>query len=139
MIETKDADLTAQESSQPILDHVVDGKKAWLRADIQRDDWFFKLPPECLDELRALLPELRRQKRRIDEIDAGGFALPACRAFMKRVQSALDDGVRFAVVDRLPMDELTDDEAYALYWILSWLPRAAGAAEADRHDDLQGP
>ena len=119
MVETKDDDLKPQESTQRILDDVVGGKKAWLRADIQREDWFFELPPECLAELKRVLPDLRRQKTRIEQIDAGGYALPACRAFMRRVQSALDDGVRFAVVDRLPMDDLTDDEAQALYWILS--------------------
>ena len=101
------------------LEHTVSGKKAWVRADIRRDDWFFELDSQCLDELRAIVPQLRSDARPVHEIDASPFALPACRALMKRVQSALDDGVRFAVVDRLPMDELTDDEAQSLYWILS--------------------
>ena len=44
---------------------------------------------------------------------------------MHRVRAALDDGVRFAVVDRLPVDEITANEATALYWILSSIiPRA---------------
>ena len=103
----------------PILDHTVAGKKAWVRADIRRDDWFFTLTPECLAELRGLLPGLRSGRKPVEQIDTSSLALPACRALMKRVQTALDDGVRFAVVDRLPMDELADEEAEALYWILS--------------------
>ena len=123
-----------------ILDHIVEGKKAWVRADIRRDDWFFELTPECLAELRAILPELRTDRKPVDQIDPSDYALPACRAFMKRVQSALDDGVRFAVVDRLPMDELTDDKAQALYWILSSLiarpvhQKLAGAMTYKVHD-----
>ena len=102
-----------------ILDHIVGGKKAWLRSDIRREDWFFSLSPECLAELRGILPGLRMERKPVDQIDAARFALPACRALMREVQSALDDGVRFAVVDRLPMDELDDEDAEALYWILS--------------------
>jgi hypothetical protein len=36
---------------------------------------------------------------------------------MREVKTVLDDGVRFALVDRLPMDELTEHQANALYWI----------------------
>ena len=38
---------------------------------------------------------------------------------MRSVRAALDEGVRFAVVDRLPLDELSDDEGRALHWLLS--------------------
>jgi hypothetical protein len=107
-------------SAQPI-DHIVDGKKAWVRADIERDDWLFRLSPAGLSELRATIVELRANPRPVEQIDSVHFALPACRELMRRVKSALDDGVRFAVVDRLPMDEISDDEAKALYWILSSL------------------
>ncbi len=114
-------DTMATLTSQQILDHVVSGKKAWTRSDIRHDDWFFTLTPPCLAELRALLPELRIGNEPLEQLDAARHPLPECRAFMKRVQSALDDGVRFAVVDRLPMEALSDDEARALYWILSSL------------------
>jgi hypothetical protein len=121
MSETRHDDVAVQESSPQTLDHIVDGARAWVRADVRRDDWFFKLTPECLSELRAILPGLRKERQAIEQIDAARFPLPACRAFMMGVQSALDDGVRFAVVDRLPMDELSDEEAESLYWILSSL------------------
>jgi len=112
-------EMNVRDSSRQILDHIVAGKKAWVRKDIRREDWSFKLTPECLSELRAILPQLCREKKPPEQIDADRLALPATRVFMKQVQSALDDGVRFAVVDRLPMDELTDDEAQMLYWVLS--------------------
>lgn len=103
------------------IDHVVDGKKAWVRADIKREDWFFALTPACLAELKGVLADLARAPRPPEATDPAQFALPACRAFMRGVQSALDDGVRFAVVDRLPIDEIGDDAAKTLYWILSSL------------------
>ncbi|MEO8443161.1 MAG: TauD/TfdA family dioxygenase [Betaproteobacteria bacterium] len=103
------------------IDHVVVGKKAWMRADITRDDWLFRLTPDCRDELNAIVADLRRKPQPAEQIDAAQLPIPACRALMRRVQAALDDGVRFAVVDRLPMDDISDGEAKALYWILSSL------------------
>ncbi len=107
------------QSAQRMLDQIVAGKQAWVRADIQRDDWFFKLPAECLAELLAVLPQLNGRLNPVEQIDASRHALPACRAFMRRVQVALDDGVRFAVIDRLPLDDISSDETQVLYWILS--------------------
>lgn len=113
--------MNATNPSVQTIDHVVAGKKAWVRGDIQRDDWLFRLTPDCLSELQQILVELRANPRPAEQIDPARFAIPACRALMRHVQAALDEGVRFAVVDRLPMDEITDDEAKALYWILSSL------------------
>lgn len=101
-----------------MLERPVSGRQAWVRNDIRRDEWLLELPGDCLAELRTLLPELRSDFA-VEAIDARRFDLPACRAFMRKVKGVLDDGVRFAVVDRLPMDELTEHQAHALYWILS--------------------
>ncbi len=111
--------MNAPYSPPQMIDHIVEGRKAWLRADIQRDDWFLKLTPECLGELQGVVAQLRAHPCKPEQIDPAQYALPACRAFMRRVRNVLDEGVRFAVVDRLPMDEISDDEAKALYWILS--------------------
>ncbi len=113
--------MNATNPSVPTIDHVVAGKKAWVRGDIQRDDWLFRLTPDCLSELQQILVELRAHPRPAEQIDPARFAIPACRALMRHVQAALDEGVRFAVVDRLPLDQVNDDEAKALYWILSLL------------------
>lgn len=121
MIETEHNKLNANGPSKVALDHIIQGKNAWVRADIKRDDWFFRLSPECLRELKAIVHELRTGSGPVEQIDAGRFQMPACREFMKRVRAALDDGVRFAVVDRLPIDEMSDAEAKAVYWILSSL------------------
>lgn len=103
----------------PMIERLVEGRKAWARADIQRDDWFLKLTPECLGELHGIVAELRAHPCQPEQIDPAQYAMPACRALMRRVRHVLDEGVCFAVVDRLPMDEISDDEAKALYWILS--------------------
>jgi hypothetical protein len=102
-----------------MLDHVVDGKRAWVGAGIQKADWFFQLSPQELSEIGAAVAKLRRDSLPIERLTPGHFDMPACRDLMRKVRLALDEGVRFAVVDRLPVDDMTDDEARALHWLLS--------------------
>lgn len=113
--------MNARTPSPQTIDQTVEGGKAWVRADIKRDDWFMPLTPACLAELHAIVAELRAHPVAAEHIDVSRYAMPACRAFMRSVRAVLDDGVRFAVVDRLPMDEISDNEAKSLYWILSSL------------------
>jgi alpha-ketoglutarate-dependent taurine dioxygenase len=50
---------------------------------------------------------------------------------MHRVRAMLDDGIRFAVLDRLPMDEMSRDESTMLYWLLASLVARPVAQKRD--------
>ena len=47
------------------------------------------------------------------------FELAACRVLATRMRNALTEGVSFAVVDRIPLEGITLEEAKALYWLFS--------------------
>ncbi len=111
--------MKREDASARVLDHVVDGKRAWVRADIKEEDWLFRLSPECMAELRTTAATLGPHPGPAEKIDQARFALPACRRLMADVRKVLDDGVRFAIVDRLPLDEFGNETGRALYWILS--------------------
>src|SRR5579884_2893669 len=101
-----------------MLDRAIEGNSAWRRRDVRPEDYRISLSPACHDELRRVADEMRRFPlptivRHPDEFD-----LPQCRATMAAVRDVLDRGVRFAVLDRLPLDEL-GAEAVAVYWLLS--------------------
>ena len=102
-----------------MLDHIVGGKQAWAGADIQKADWFFRLSAQCLLEIRAAVAKLRCGWLPIERLTPGQFEMPACRDLMLGVRAVLNEGVGFAVVDRLPLDDLSDDEGRALHWLLS--------------------
>src|SRR5260221_10594189 len=104
-----------------MLDHIIEGREAWVGADLRRSDWLLALPAECLAELDAVVTTLRRNPLPAIALRPEDFALPACRGFTDRVRAALDDGARFAVIDRLPVERLSRDEAVTLYWLLSSL------------------
>jgi alpha-ketoglutarate-dependent taurine dioxygenase len=95
--------------------------QAWTRNTILPADWTVPLPSVALDELHAVLTELRRAPLPTFLLDPADFALDACRAAMEEVRRVTRDGPMFAVLDRLPMTEMSRDEAVQLYWLLSSL------------------
>lgn len=97
----------------------IQGASAWRRGDLREDDYRVELSPACLDEVRCAADEMCRFPlpivlRRPDEFD-----MPDCAAAMARVRGMLDRGRRFALVDRLPVGEIGDDNARAVYWLLA--------------------
>jgi hypothetical protein len=101
------------------LTNPIDGPSAWRRSDLRTEDYRTRLSAACLDEIRRAADELRAFPlptivRLPDEFD-----LPHCQAAMAEVRRILDDGVRFAIVDHLPLDEIDAEAAIAVYWLLS--------------------
>ena len=95
--------------------------QAWTRDTIEPVDWTVPLPAAALAELRTVLSELRRAPLPTFLLDPADFALDACRATMNEVRRVTQTGPMFAVLDRLPMAEISRDEAIQLYWLLSSL------------------
>jgi hypothetical protein len=114
-----------------MLTRIIEGRAAWQQADLRETDWKFALSADCLAELDAVTAWLRRNTVPTIALRPDDFSLDACRAFMRRVKTVLDDGVRFAVIDRLPAERISRDEATALYWLLSSLMSRPVAQKLD--------
>jgi Taurine catabolism dioxygenase TauD, TfdA family len=97
----------------------IEGPSAWVRADIHDEDWRVELDARCLDEIRRTVDALRAYPLPAVVLGPDDYAMPACRAAMARAKTILASGVRFAIVDRLPLDEMSIAEATAIYWLLS--------------------
>ena len=104
-----------------IMQAAFTGPQAWRRETLQPSDWTVPIPAECLAELHAALAAFRGNRLPMFLISPEQFELAACRALMGRVKRMLDDGIMFAVLDRLPMDEMDRDESAILYWLLASL------------------
>jgi alpha-ketoglutarate-dependent taurine dioxygenase len=94
---------------------------AWTRDTIAPADWTVTLPDTARAELLAVRDEIRRAPLPTFLLDPKDFALDACRATMDEVRRRTQDGPMFAVLDRLPLAEVTRDEAIQLYWLMSSL------------------
>jgi alpha-ketoglutarate-dependent taurine dioxygenase len=109
------------EAQRAMLRTPIAGPRAWTRDALQPSDWTVPLTPECRAELRGVLARIRRSPLPLLLLSPGDFMLDACRVLMGRVRRMLDDGVMFAVLDRLPIDEMSREEAVKLYWLISSL------------------
>jgi alpha-ketoglutarate-dependent taurine dioxygenase len=104
---------------QTVLDQPISGRQAWTRTDVRDSDYRVVLSDAARRELLDAVQTLRRQPVPLLALRADSLDLPACRAAMEEVRAILTDGLRFALLDRLPIEQLALDEAKALYWILS--------------------
>jgi len=113
--------VTEPRFAAPRLTAPIDGPSAWRRADLRPEDYRVVLSPACLDEIRRAAEKLRRFPLPTIVQDPAEFDLPHCRAAMTEVKRILERGVRFAIVDRLPLEEIGAAEATAIYWVLASL------------------
>lgn len=102
-----------------MLTEPITGSQAWRADDLSAADWQVSLSAACVSELRDVAAHLRARPLPTLLLSPDDYVLAACRDTMTRVRAILDDGVRFAVVGGLPIDEFTADEAKSLFWLLS--------------------
>ncbi len=113
--------MAPEAAAPPMLVHPIVGHQAWTQQDVCANDWLVPLPDDCCAELRAALAKIRRNRLPMLLLESAQFSLGACRELMGRVRRQLDSGIMFAVLDRIPLGEMTGEEATQLYWLLSSL------------------
>ena len=93
-------------------------RRAWLAGEIEESDWLVATTEEMDAEI-ALVADfimanpLQDLQRRVTD-----FSIPHCADAMARMKAMVDDGVGFAVLDRLPMDDFPLDTMVEIYWLL---------------------
>ena len=102
-----------------MIDHRIDGPSAWRAGDIRSEDYRVKLDGPCLDEIRRVAEEIRLYPLPTILRTPADFDMTNCHAAMAEVRRILQHGVRFAVVDRLPVEKLSKHEAETVYWLLA--------------------
>ncbi len=108
-----------QENPVAMLTHRIDGKQAWVRDTLRQSDWLFTLDDACRRELSVVVEDVRANALPLLLLTPDMFELAACRKLAGEARSALNEGASFAVVDRIPLEVITQDEAKILYWLFS--------------------
>ena len=102
----------------PMLTEAVPDHRAWRGPSLAPDRYLVRIPDECVAEMQSVLAELRRAPVPTLLLLPEHFALDACARWMKDVRDRLDEGPGFVVLDRLPLDSMSRQEAVDLYWLL---------------------
>jgi hypothetical protein len=95
--------------------------KAWKRSTLREQDFLFHIPKECARELDNVVKSLRRDPLPTLLLQPEMFSLDSCRALMSHIKHTLTEGVGCAILHQLPMEEISREEAVALYWLLGSL------------------
>jgi hypothetical protein len=90
----------------------------WLASDINPADYLVTLSEDALAEVDRLCEFIRHNplpltQRKLDEL-----TLPACRSVMSQMKLILAEGVGFAELDQLPMDNQPIENLLEVYWVL---------------------
>lgn len=101
-----------------MLTTLVPEPAAWHGPSLPVERYLVPIRAAVQDELAGALAELRRAPVPTLLLEPDHFPLGAVGRFMAEVRLRLDEGPGFVMLDRLPVDAMTRDEAIALYWIL---------------------
>ena len=104
-----------------ILEQDIVGEPAWTRAQLSPRDWEVPIPPAAVDELDAVLDQLRQAPGPVESLRPEAFRLETCAGVMRQVHARLVRGIGMAIVDRLPVERYTVDESRTVAWVLASL------------------
>ncbi len=105
--------------SDTILRHPLDGATAWTAATTTERDWRVPVGAACREEMLGFANFIRRHPLPLLLRRPEHWAMPRTHALIQEVRSRLEMGVGHAVIDRLPLEEMEEAEATALYWVLT--------------------
>jgi len=102
----------------PMLREIDAGPAAWTDKSLPQDAGRFSVTDACLDELREVAKAVEENALPTTVLTHADFDLSSCQALMASVRASLGDGVGFAIIDRLPVEEMRPETAIKLYWLL---------------------
>ena len=97
------------------------GAATWTSATLEESDWLVRIGADVATEITAAAERFRANPLPTIALRTEDFELDASAAMMDAVRQRLDQGVGFTLLDRLPVEDMTLDEANAVYWLLTSL------------------
>ena len=101
-----------------ILDHPLDSPACWAAETLLENDGLIALDADCKAEIDTVAAILASNPLPIEALRISDVDMPACQATMSRARDQLENGIGFAVIDRLPVERLEVDISKKLYWLL---------------------
>ena len=106
-------------SDKKMVGETLKGPLAWAGENIHEKDYKFTLGSDCINEIETVLKHLQAHPLPTIILDPADFQMPHCETLMRSIKRVLDDGCGFALLDRIPTENLKKTEAKAIYWLLS--------------------
>src|SRR5690606_11678142 len=94
---------------------------AWKSADLRTDDWLVELSAAARAELDTIAGALSDHAVDIEDLVPDAFDWPATTEMMTEVARRLRDGIGFALLDRLPVEDWGVPATRCVGWLLTSL------------------
>ena len=124
MTQTSDAELyparVETKTAPPrMLECDASGAMVWTRDSLDADAGIVRLSDDVLAELEGVVSQLRATPLPLLVLSPDDFDLPKARTLMESVRREIQNGLGFALVDRLPVRDWSPEEAKTIYWLLA--------------------
>ena len=104
------------------LNEVIRDERGWnARTAGYADAWTYRLPDACLEELEQSVGEIDTDEGPVTDIVVRDEQFPKCREAIQPMLSALETGLGFLIIDRLPIERHPLRRQQAIYWMFGQL------------------
>ena len=90
----------------------------WLASELKKENWRVSLNSSAIEEVTAMVSQMRQHPLPTLLLKPEQFKIPELENAYRKAKAICDNGVGFAVIDKLPIDEFKIDEIINVYWIL---------------------
>lgn len=104
--------------SQMLTEEVSDAR-AWRLSTV--DDtaaWCYALTRNCLSSLKRVIGEEQHRSQAVTELSYPGSSSSGCGECLQPALNALNSGRGFAIVERVPVEQCSVEEALSMYWMI---------------------
>jgi len=95
---------TAEKAGPVIIERPMTGPTVWRAKDVIHGGWRVPITEDALAELDTMASALARYDDSIEDLRPDAFDWPATTEIMVDIQSRLNQGIGFAVLDGLPVE-----------------------------------
>jgi alpha-ketoglutarate-dependent taurine dioxygenase len=102
-----------------MLDREIQGKIAWKNSQVSEADWLIQVSDDFLEEVDQVIDVLSKNPVETTALCVSDYPMPHADALMAKVKTILDEGVGFAIVDKLDTEKYSKQALTQIYWLLS--------------------
>ena len=95
--------------------------QSWFGSELAPQSGFINLSNECLEEVTLILEVLKSNPIPLLALSPEDMELPHFEKLSLKIREILNRGLGFCILNKLPVENMSECEAIAIYWLLAQL------------------
>lgn len=95
--------------------------QSWIGSELAPKAGFINLSNDCLKEVAVILRLLKANPMPLFALFSDDMELPYFLALSKKIRKILNQGLGFCILNKLPVEDMSEFEVTAIYWLLAQL------------------